>query len=81
MNHNYFYYNQFITKTKNKQMEKFIHIHAKCTAFEIFEQVAERKAVRRLTSIRENFMALKRRHNSDKLSVKTIVVNPELPFK
>jgi len=37
-------------------MTKYIHIHAKCTRFEIFEQVPEKKAVKRLEKIRENFM-------------------------
>ena len=36
-------------------MTKYIHIHAKCNLFEIFEQVCERKAVRRLTQIKNNF--------------------------
>jgi hypothetical protein len=63
-------------------MEKIIHIHAKCRAFEIFEQVPEKKAVRRLNSIRNNFTHLKKRiqFSDDSLSVKTIVVNPEFNF-
>jgi hypothetical protein len=64
-------------------MERFIHIHAKCEAFEVFEQIPEGKAVNRLIKIRRNFEWSKNRtgFREDKLSVKTIVVNPELPFK
>ena len=63
-------------------MTKYIHIHAKCNSFEIFEQVSESKAVRRLTTIRNNFLMLKRhREGGDNLSVKTRVVNPELPLR
>lgn len=64
-------------------MEKFIHIHAKCNAFEIFEQVPEKKAVQRLTRIRRNFEWCLNRPNGylDHLTVKTIVVNPELPLR
>lgn len=63
-------------------MTKYIHIHAKCNSFEIFEQVCESKAVRRLVTIRNNFQMLKRhREGGDNLSVKTRVVNPELPLK
>lgn len=63
-------------------MQKFIHIHAKCDSFEIFEQVPQNKAVRRLENIKKNFQQLKSHHKSitDKLSVKTRVVNPELNF-
>ena len=64
-------------------MEKIIHIHAKCKSFEIFEQVPEKKAVRRLVNIRKNFINLKNRivFYDDELLVKTIVVNPEFNFK
>jgi len=63
-------------------MEKFIHIHAKCNAFEIFEQVPEKRAVQRLIKIRRNFeWSLNRReYREDHLTVKTIVVNPEFQF-
>jgi len=61
-------------------MDKFIHIHAKCNAFEIHEQVKEKFAVRRLVNIRENFRILKRRNVSDKLTVSTKLVNPEFKF-
>jgi len=63
-------------------MEKFIHIHAKCNAFEIYEQVPEVKAVNRLIRIRNSFKWANGRPNNinDKLVVKTLVVNPELPF-
>jgi len=86
-------------------MTKYIHIHAKCNYFEIFEQVPEKKSVARLVRIRENYLWAKK-HNqiilpkrskslsnyswiisepkeidqSNMLSVKTCVVNPELPF-
>lgn len=64
-------------------MEKFIHIHAKCNAFEIFEQVPEKKAELRLKKIRNNFIWSQSRSNfkDDHLVVKTIVVNPELPLR
>lgn len=64
-------------------MEKIIHIHAKCEAFEIWEQVPEKKAVRRLINIRKNFTNLKNRsqYYNDSLIVKTLVVNPEFNFK
>lgn len=64
-------------------MEKIIHIHAKCEAFEIFEQVPEVQAVQRLINIRNNFRKLKNRKQfySDELVVKTLVVNPEFDFK
>lgn len=64
-------------------MEKIIHIHAKCEAFEIFEQVPEKKAVRRLINIRANFKQLKNRTQffDDILVVKTLLVNPEFNFK
>lgn len=63
-------------------MEKFIHIHAVCKAFEIHEQVKEEKAVQRLVKIRNNFLNLKQRPQNldDKLTVKTILVNPEFNF-
>ena len=61
-------------------MTKYIHIHAKCNAFEIFQQVPEKIAVNTLTKIRKNFLSLKRRHIGDKLLVKILKVNPELPF-
>ncbi len=64
-------------------MTKFIHIHAKCEAFEIFEQVEEKKAVSRLQKIRANFLNLTRRPQfiNDKLVVKTLVINPELRLR
>jgi len=64
-------------------MEKFIHIHAKCEAFEIFEQVPEKKAELALKKIRNNFTWSKSRPNffNDHLTVKTLVVNPELQFR
>lgn len=37
-------------------MTKYIHIHATCNFFEIFEQVPENLAVKRLKKIRENFL-------------------------
>lgn len=63
-------------------MSKIIHIHAKCNAFEIFEQVVESKAVYRLNRIKSMFLFAKNRNKmiDDKLKVKTVVVNPELPF-
>lgn len=63
-------------------MERFIHIHAKCEAFEIFEQVPEKKAELALKKIRNNFIwsVARPRFKNDHLKVKTIVVNPELPF-
>lgn len=63
-------------------MKRLIHIHAKCESFEIFEQVPEKIAVKRLTNIRNSFSSLKSRvgRGDDKLLVKTCVVNPELPF-
>ena len=72
-------------------MEKIIHIHAKCDAFEIFEQVSEKKSVSRLRTIKNMFNSTDRfgglnskrsfRVNEDKLVVKTCVVNPEFNFK
>ena len=59
-------------------MSKQIHIHAKCPAFEIFEIVPESKAVSRLKSIRKTFEENIRFGGN--LVVKTVVVNPELPF-
>ncbi len=64
---------------KIKSMKRIIHIHAKCDQFEIFEVIPERKAVCRLLRIRLLFEGSKNRF-IDKLVVKTIVVNPELPF-
>ena len=63
-------------------MEKFIHIHAKCNAFEVFEQIPEKKAVQRLTQLRRNFeWSLNRQQfREDHLTVKTLVVNPEFQF-
>ena len=64
-------------------MTKYIHIHAKCNSFEIFEQVTEKKAVGRLRDIKTNFSALKQRWEhkfDDKLVVKTKLVNPEFNF-
>ena len=64
-------------------MTKFIHIHAKCEAFEIFEQVEEKKAVSRLIKIRNNFRWSRNRPSfgNDHLVVKTIVINPELQLR
>lgn len=64
-------------------MEKIIHIHAKCAAFEIFEQVPEKKSVKRLIKIRSMFQGACKHFKTatDKLVVKTIVVNPEFNFK
>lgn len=64
-------------------MEKFIHIHAVCKAFEIHEQVKEEKAVQRLIKIRNNFRWTQGRpgNDNDKLVVKTILVNPEFQFQ
>jgi hypothetical protein len=70
-------------------MCKYIHIQARCNAFEIFEQVTEGKSVKRLIQIKNLFNSIgtfekifdtKVRKGDDKLVVKTIVVNPELPF-
>jgi hypothetical protein len=63
--------------------DKIIHIHAKCDAFEIWEQVPEKKAVQRLIKIRNNFKWWSNRghpYDAGNLVVKTIVVNPELQF-
>ncbi len=64
-------------------MTKYIHIHAKCSAFEIFEQVCESKAVTRLINIRNNFKKLQNHYpqGAGWLTVKTRVVNPELPLR
>lgn len=88
--------------------KKYIHIHAKCNYFEIFEIVPESRSVERLIKIRNNYLWSKQHHGyfmpkihknkrlktlykhgiipkmvdeNDKLTVKTCVVNPELPFK
>ena len=64
-------------------MKKYIHIHAKCQAFEIFELVSESKATDRLIKIRETFKSSREKFISqfdDKLFVSTVKVNPELPF-
>lgn len=58
-------------------MEKYIHIHAKSTRFEIFEQVKESKAVARLKKIRkmqEYYLGF----GYDKLVVNTKLINPTL---
>lgn len=66
-------------KSKN---EKIIHIHAKCKAFEFFEQIPEDKAVGRLIDIRDGFDKLRASYGvKGKLVVNTKLVNPELPFK
>ncbi len=71
---------------------KIIHIHAKCDQFEIFEQLPENKAVARLRLIKKMFnytgdlitvgtknLGFKKiRNDSDKLIVKTKLVNPTL---
>lgn len=62
-------------------MTKYIHIHAKCNTFEIFEQVCQSKAVGRLIKIRNMFEWQQRRKDCGTLSVKTIVVNPELQLR
>lgn len=64
-------------------MEKYIHIHAKCQAFEIFELVSESNATKRLIQIRETFKSSREKFLSkfdDELSVKTKLVNPEFNF-
>lgn len=61
-------------------MKKVIHIHAKCPAFEIFEQVPENKAVKRLENILENYRSTEYKFGSG-LVVKTILVNPEFLFR
>lgn len=64
-------------------MKKQIHIHAQCPAFEIFEIVPESKAVSRLRDIRNGFEGIKKSRGKKfegKLFVKTVVINPELPF-
>lgn len=61
-------------------MEKIIHIHAKCKAFEFFEYALEGSAVSRLTDIRDGFTNL-RLDDEDYLTVNTSVVNPELNFR
>lgn len=65
-------------------MTKYIHIHAKCDAFEIFEQVCESKAVRRLINIRTNFRKMQEHYGGDvagNLVVNTRLVNPELQLR
>lgn len=72
-------------------MKKIIHIHAKCEAFEIWEQVPENKSVSRLITIKNMFNSIGSfgdtvstkvfRLGGDKLVVNTRVVNPEFDFK
>lgn len=64
-------------------MKKIVHIHAKCNAFEIYEQIPEEKAVNRLIRIRRNFEWFKNRKGfiDDHLTVKTKLVNPEFMFQ
>ena len=65
-------------------MTTYIHIHAKCPYFEIFELVPEKKAEGKLTAIRKNFewyntkSNMKLPHGEANLVVKTIVNNPTL---
>lgn len=64
-------------------MKKYIHIHAKCQAFEIFELVEESKVIKRLKTIRDAFEFSRKKFMEkfdDNLWVSTIKVNPELPF-
>lgn len=62
-------------------MKKIIHIHAKCNAFEIFEQVSEDIAVQRLTDIRDGFIKLRiDEEEKGNLVVNTTLVNPEFNF-
>ncbi len=65
--------------SKNK---KLVHIHAKCTSFEIFEVVPESRSVQRLMQIRSTYkFALDHNYPKEEgLVVKTRVVNPELNF-
>lgn len=66
---------------KSNTQQKIIHIHAKCDAFEFYEQIPENKAVQRLNTIKRNFLwSAQRSDKTDSLSVKTRVVNPELQF-
>lgn len=67
---------------KSNAPQKIIHIHAKCEAFEVYEQVPENKSVSRIIRIRNNFEWASRRIGVDagKLTVKTAVINPELQF-
>jgi len=66
-------------------MQRNIHIKAICPYFEIYELVAENKAVRKLEKIKQNFHWYDSNSNFRKdnamLSVTTGVHNPELPFK
>lgn len=60
-------------------MKKIIHIHAKCNAFEFFEQHEEAKAQKRLMQIRKSFLwCLNKARGNDKLVVNTVLVNQEL---
>lgn len=66
-------------------MQRNIHIKAICPYFEIYELVAEDKAVRRLEKIKRNYNWYDTNDNFRKdnarLSVTIGVHNPELPFK
>lgn len=62
-------------------MEKVIHIHAKCPAFEIFEQVPEKRAVKRLETIKAMYESRSSRLVGSRLVVKTILANPEFLFR
>ena len=66
--------------TKPKKIEKIIHIHAKCNAFEIHENLPQEKALSKLLSIKDMFLWSKKKpgYEFDKLSVKTGVFNPTL---
>lgn len=58
---------------KQKPEQRIVHIHAKCDAFEVWEHIAENKAIRRLIQIRSY-----KRLFEDKLTVNTVVVNPTM---
>lgn len=49
------------TKMKKKLCLKYVHIHAKCEYFEIFEQVEESKSVERLLEIKQWFLEQSRK--------------------
>jgi hypothetical protein len=59
--------------------EKFIHIKADSDIYCVNELVAEKKSLKRLRQIRENFVKLNLRHgNVAELSVKTCINNPTM---
>jgi hypothetical protein len=65
-------------KKKNKTEARIIHIHAKCSAFEFFEQLPENKAEGRLIDIRDGYQKLNYHGKAENLIVKTALVNPTL---